>query len=323
MKRALQIAVCTFALTVPVIVKASEQSFADLLARAHAQVAAGHKWGPPGDNVNETFSLMIDRLHEATPEQVAEFEAMLTRAQQEAAASLGPTHSSPAAQQDVPDSEELSSATSTPDLAPQTNALVNEEPSPAAAPPNPATQRSASVTEDLPPAAPSPTEASRSAPVSGEPGPPARPEANQQHPAVELASRTMPPAPEAGGVQEKAAPQQKASAPPAAATPAPAAAPSPPANQLATYANDLFKKGKAAEQEGNISGARRYYIIAAEGGHAEAARSAARLYDPNFLKTKVLGGIAPDPKMAEKWYAVAAQLSQPSASTTNPTVSVK
>jgi hypothetical protein len=48
---------------------AGEASFADLLARAHAQAAAGHRWEPEADNAVETIESLIPLLPTATREQ--------------------------------------------------------------------------------------------------------------------------------------------------------------------------------------------------------------------------------------------------------------
>jgi hypothetical protein len=52
-------------------------SFADLLLRAQAQAALGHRWSPQGDNMTETIALMMDRLSTATPKQLADLSALL------------------------------------------------------------------------------------------------------------------------------------------------------------------------------------------------------------------------------------------------------
>jgi hypothetical protein len=52
-------------------------SFADLLTRAQAQAASGHRWSPPGDNMTETISMMMDLISTATPKQLADLSALL------------------------------------------------------------------------------------------------------------------------------------------------------------------------------------------------------------------------------------------------------
>jgi len=56
---------------------AEQPNFADLLARAEAQAAAGHRWGPPGDNMTETVLRMMELVPTATPDQLAELSALL------------------------------------------------------------------------------------------------------------------------------------------------------------------------------------------------------------------------------------------------------
>jgi hypothetical protein len=52
-------------------------SFGDLLERAQAQAAAGHRWLPPGDNMTETIETMMDLIPSATPKQLAELSSLL------------------------------------------------------------------------------------------------------------------------------------------------------------------------------------------------------------------------------------------------------
>jgi TPR repeat protein len=58
---------------------ARDASFADLLAKAEAQAAAGHRWSPPGDNMTETVAGMMDLISTATPQQLAELSALLEK----------------------------------------------------------------------------------------------------------------------------------------------------------------------------------------------------------------------------------------------------
>jgi TPR repeat protein len=52
-------------------------TFADLLALAQAQAAAGHRWAPPGDNMTETVVSMMELVPTATPAQIAQLSALL------------------------------------------------------------------------------------------------------------------------------------------------------------------------------------------------------------------------------------------------------
>jgi hypothetical protein len=56
---------------------ADDPKFADLLARAEAQAAAGHRWAPSGDNMTETVGAMMKLISSATPEQLAELSNLL------------------------------------------------------------------------------------------------------------------------------------------------------------------------------------------------------------------------------------------------------
>lgn len=58
---------------------AQKPSFADLLAKAEAQAAAGHRWSPPGDNMTETVASMMDMISTATPQQLAQLSTLLEK----------------------------------------------------------------------------------------------------------------------------------------------------------------------------------------------------------------------------------------------------
>jgi hypothetical protein len=60
-------------------VRAENPTFADLLARAETQAAAGHRWSPPGDNMTETVAGMMDLIPTATTEQLSKLSALLER----------------------------------------------------------------------------------------------------------------------------------------------------------------------------------------------------------------------------------------------------
>jgi TPR repeat protein len=70
----------------------------------------------------------------------------------------------------------------------------------------------------------------------------------------------------------------------------------------------LFARGIDAELRGDLSGARRFYSSAAQQGDAAAARSLGRLYDPAYIKQTAIGGIDPDPALAQYWYDRAVKL---------------
>jgi TPR repeat protein len=199
--------------------RAAEPSFADLLDRAGAELAAGRRWEPPGDNLADTIMTLFKLAPTATPQQLAAFADLLERDRK-------------LEQADHPE----------------------QPPSPVEPP-----AAIAALPPEHPAAAPVPPKA------------PAR-------------SALLEPAP----------------------TPAPALAPI--ARSADAHAAELYARGKAAEQNGDISGARRFYASAAERGSSAAALALGRLYDPAFLGRTVLGGIDPDPGLARQWYQRAADM---------------
>lgn len=74
------------------------------------------------------------------------------------------------------------------------------------------------------------------------------------------------------------------------------------------HAVDLFARGKAAEERGDISAARRFYAGAAQLKYAKAAHYLGRLYDPAYLDQTAIGGIDADVTLANHWYELAAAL---------------
>lgn len=75
----------------------------------------------------------------------------------------------------------------------------------------------------------------------------------------------------------------------------------------------LYARGLDAELRGDFSGARRFYLSAAQHGDAGAARNLGRLYDPAYLKQTALGGINGDAALARQWYERALKLGDPGA----------
>ena len=59
--------------------RAAEPSFADLLDRAGAELAAGRRWEPPGDNLADTIMTLFKLAPTATPQQLAAFADLLER----------------------------------------------------------------------------------------------------------------------------------------------------------------------------------------------------------------------------------------------------
>jgi hypothetical protein len=74
-------------------------------------------------------------------------------------------------------------------------------------------------------------------------------------------------------------------------------------------ARKLVQKGDGNMQEGKIAAARLFYRSAAENGYAPAALALGATFDARQLaRSKVAGGIQPDPAEARKWYEKAREL---------------
>lgn len=80
------------ALATASVAQADDQTFAELLARAKAQAAAGHRSAPPGDNMIETIAGMVELAPTATTAQLEELVALL---ESDKPASAQPTPVSP------------------------------------------------------------------------------------------------------------------------------------------------------------------------------------------------------------------------------------
>lgn len=65
--------------TMAVIAEAQQPTFSDLLARADAQMSAGHRLAPPGDNLAETIVAMMAQVSTATPAELDRLSALLKR----------------------------------------------------------------------------------------------------------------------------------------------------------------------------------------------------------------------------------------------------
>jgi hypothetical protein len=77
------------------------------------------------------------------------------------------------------------------------------------------------------------------------------------------------------------------------------------------HAASFFVRGKAAEDRGDISAARRFYTAAAQLRYAGAAGCLGRLFDPAYLKRTTVGGMEGDAALAKHWYDIAAALGDP------------
>jgi hypothetical protein len=93
------------------------------------------------------------------------------------------------------------------------------------------------------------------------------------------------------------------------AKPAPPPAPVALSPQDAEKARLMTERGDDSMEEGKITAARLFYKAAAEIGWAPAAFALAKTYDGNELaRSKVVGGVLPDPALARKWYERAREL---------------
>jgi TPR repeat protein len=94
--RVLMLAAIAIATSWPVC--ARDATFGDLLARAQAQAASGHRWSPPGDNMTETVAVMLDIISTATAQQLADLSDLLEKN----ASNPPPSQITPAASAPVP-----------------------------------------------------------------------------------------------------------------------------------------------------------------------------------------------------------------------------
>jgi TPR repeat protein len=285
MRKTFSQALLTAALFVAAISPAFSQqpSFADLLTRAQTQAAAGHRFSPAGDNMTETVAGMMDIIGTATPQQLADLSDLLQRTSDSPAPPPAQTASArafaaPAIQEETA-------------LAPVLPAPI---PPPQIAPATPAPPRATSILPAAPQingsqATPGRTTEGRTTPDQTSP--------NQTTPAQ--ATPGLAPSP---GAQASLTPDLRPTVTqstlferPLASRPRMAAPPS-------ARAAELYARGRDAERQGNVSGARRFFASAADQGSAAAARSLGRLYDPDYLGQTALGGIAADPELARHWY---------------------
>ncbi len=70
----------------------------------------------------------------------------------------------------------------------------------------------------------------------------------------------------------------------------------------------LLQRGSALVRLGDISGARRLFLAAAESGNAAAATAMGKTYDPAFVGTLDAIGLIPDLAAAAAWYRKAAEM---------------
>jgi hypothetical protein len=286
--RALVIA--SFAVVVAPSALAENPTFGEMLARAEAQAAAGRRWAPPGDNMTETISGMMDIISTATPQQLAELSALLESDGSRPAAGERPQGGRPVPQPAVV-------ATTTEPNRPAPGPVVTKT-----EPDQPVLGPAVTMTEpDRPVPGPAVTMAQ-----PDRPGPAAavtmtQPDRPVPGPGVTM---TQPDRPVPGPAVTMAQPDRLVPK---------SAAPMPPPPHPGSRAAELLARGQEAERLGDVSGARRFYISAAQQGSAAAARNLGRLYDPIYLTQTALGGIDPDVALARRWYERAVAMGDPVA----------
>ena len=323
--------------------RAEQQSFAALLTRAEMQAAAGHRWGPAGDNMTETVATLMDQISTATPEQLNRLAALLQSppaglvkdpagentvaaapvavvpgtAALGAAAVAGPVASGPvaaapgAADRIQADDGVAAASAITPSvpgsIAPETaTGRAGEAAAESHVPDRSPPERSPALNAAAAKLAPerlAPEKLAMGKWVSDQPRPPTAPEAGRL---------LFPPDSTAAGT------------PVAAGTPAPAYGSEPkhstakPASARldvhpSARAEELLARGEQAERLGDLSAARRFYASSVQQGEPAAALRLGRLYDPAYLRQAALGGIDADPDQAKRWYERAAAMGNASA----------
>jgi hypothetical protein len=303
------LAVCPVLMTL-LSAHADSRSFADLLARAKAQVAAGHRWAPPGDNMTETIVSMMDLISTATPEQLTELSALLEG-----------SRSGPPSQGASPDN--LTERGTAPVSPSRASSEIRNAPALAtvgSAPSSVLPEQSVpgTVRQDVPsltiPRVAIPDQAIPGQAIPGQAIPgqampsqiaPGRIAPHPVMPSPVMPSPVMP-------SPVTSSPVTSSPVMPSPVTPG-AFASTQAMPDADSRAGVLFARGLDAELRGDFSGARRFYASAAQRGDAAAARNLGRLYDPAYLRRTALGGVDPDPALARGWYERAIRLGDPDA----------
>jgi hypothetical protein len=272
-------------------------SFGDLLARARAQAAAGHRWSPPGDNMTETIAGMMDLVPTATPQQLKDLSALLESDAPRAPAAAEQTSAPTVATMQPSAPAGTTTQPTTPTVAtmqPSAPDVATIQPS---APTVATTQPSTPTVATMQPSAPDVATVQSSAPADTTTQPSAPTVAITETSGVAVAR------PVVTETAAEPAPDRASTRPASTSKPVPVLAPPRPVVvRPGPRAMELFVRGQQAEREGDVSGARRFYATAAEQGSAAAARSLGRLYDPGYLKQAAIGGIDPNPALARHWY---------------------
>jgi hypothetical protein len=281
---------------------ADEPKFGDLLARANAQISAGHQWAPPGDNVTETLEVLLQKLPEATPQQLNEFDTLLRHTQESinGKVDLAPVKAPQDAKKTNINSADTV-GTDTTSSSSGTGALTSSDPVTSSHQDQP----SQTFATAVPPG-------TQNADERG-----ILPTAQSEKAAPALQKSTT--APET---------QTRSIVAPAQVTPLKSTESAAKSAPLPHTANDplvadALARGQAAQQRGDISAARRYFTVAAEGGDATAARTLGQLYDPAFLRRNTIGGVDSDIATSRRWYERAIALGDSQATPLLETLSAR
>jgi TPR repeat protein len=272
---------------------AEEPKFSDLLARANAQISAGHQWAPPGDNVTETLEVLLQKLPEATPQQLTEFDTLLRHTQESlnGKADLAPVK----ATQDTKNTNSNSADTVGSDTTSSSSAagaLTLSDPVTLSHQDQP----SQTFATAVPPGA-------QNADERG-----IVPSTQKSTTAPETQTRSIVAPAQVAPLRSTESATKSAPLPHAANDPLVA---------------DALARGQAAQLRGDISAARRYFTVAAEGGDATAARTLGQLYDPAFLRRNTIGGVDSDIATSRRWYERAIALGDSQATPLLETLSAR
>jgi uncharacterized glyoxalase superfamily protein PhnB len=101
--------------------------------------------------------------------------------------------------------------------------------------------------------------------------------------------------------------------PPADETATEEAAPKSAGQDADQLASALLAEGRSLLAKGDLDGARRAFLRAADNGLAEAALALGSTYDPAILARSGLKGASADPESAKRWYRRAHELTQAAA----------
>lgn len=304
-----RISIIGMLLAAPPLAAANEPGFAELLARAQAEMAAGHTVSPPGDNVSETFLSMINVMEQATPEQLVVFDALLRQLKSNAPWARDPPANVAATSSGG--SQAKDALPSAPDLTASTAAIeqgdhrtdMDQTKSTAGVPAPPELGSSGNIISPpvvLPDAASTPAFDALDLLIA---------QANQQHSPAAADSATSPHFSEPTRLATAKAPSSPVAAMATTAGLHPEPADPPQAQTLPlSVQRTLLDRGDTMLKLNDVTASRLLYQRAADGGVGIAAFKLAQTFDPFFLAAHNLRGFRADPAAAEAWYRKAEAL---------------